>query len=155
MSVTFASPEWASALAAQLEQDAQVRPDSMTWVFGPIVFVVDADDEHGFDATGILLDLHEGSVRDVSAVEPSRWPRVPFAIGGSLARWRSVLAGELPILEGILQARLRSRGDLPTLQRHGGLLDGIIRAAAALDTSWPDEQPAEQDAAATGAACGR
>jgi hypothetical protein len=148
MTASFASQEWADSLAVHLNDDARVRTDAMTWVFGPMLLVVDADAEHGFEATGIRIDVHEGDVRHVTLVDPATANLVPTAFGGSLARWKSVFSGSLSMFDGVREAKLRVRGDLPTLQRHSGLLDGIARGAAAVVTRWPDEVAAEAGATA-------
>jgi putative sterol carrier protein len=140
MSATFASQEWADSLGAHLLDSASVRTDSITWVYGPLLLVVDADAEHGLEATAIRIDLHEGSVRGVELIDHDDVVRAPFAIGGSLARWKAVFGGELKIVDAILESKLRARGDLPTLVRHRTLLDGIATAGASLTTKWQDEQ---------------
>lgn len=140
MTATFASEPWAASLAEGLQQSAAVRTESMTWVHGPILLVVDADAEHGLDATALRLDLHEGSVRDVRVVDPTGAARAPFAVGGSLARWKAVFGGALSLVDGVLESKLRVRGDLPTLARHRSLLDAIAAVGGELETQWQDEQ---------------
>lgn len=140
MTASFASQEWADLLGSRLQDSAPVRTGSMSWVFGPLMLVVDADAEHGFEATAVRLDLHEGSLRGVTRLSPDEAARAPFAIGGSLARWQAVFAGQLSLVDGILQSKLRMRGDLPTLARHRDLLDAITTAGGELETSWPQEQ---------------
>jgi hypothetical protein len=139
MSATFASQEWAASLAGLLREDARVRTESVTWVFGPVLLVVDPDAEHGFDGAALLLDLHEGDLRGISLVELQDEQRMPFAIGGSLARWKAMFGGQLAIIDGILESKLRVRGDLPTLVRHRALLEAITRVGATVATSWQDE----------------
>lgn len=139
MSATFASQEWADSLATQLHGDAQVRTESVTWIFGPLVFAIDADPEHGFEAAAIRIDVFEGDVRGIELIPASAAERHPFVVGGSFARWKSIFAGQLAIGDGILQSRLRVRGDLPTLTRHRALLDAITRVAAAVETVWQDD----------------
>ncbi|MCW2925379.1 MAG: hypothetical protein JWM98_2783 [Thermoleophilia bacterium] len=142
MSSSFASSSWAELLGEQLRDSATVRTECVTWIFGPIAFVVDADEEHGVEPTTLLLDLHEGTVRGVSAVPSAESGRVPFAIGGSLARWKAVFGGTQGIVDGVLDSRLRVRGDLPTLMRHRALLDAVAAAGASVETSWQDETEA-------------
>jgi len=139
MSASFASQEWADSLAMHLTDDARVRTDSVTWVFGPLMLVIDADTEHCFEATALHIDLHEGSVGGVRLAVPADAARVPFAFGGSLARWRSVFAGDLSLVDGVTQAKLRVRGDLPTLERHRDLLGAIAAAGGQIETLWQDE----------------
>lgn len=142
---SFASKDWADSFGARLQESARVRTDSVTWVHGPLALLVDADEEHGFASTALRLDLHEGSVRSVTAIEPSEAVRCPFVVAGSLARWEAIFGGKLSIVDGILESKLRSRGDLPTLARHRGLLEAIATAGGELDTTW---QHAEEPAAA-------
>src|SRR5688572_5311877 len=114
MSSTFASPEWAAELATRLRDDARVRTESVTWVHGPLALVVDPETPDG-TATALRIDLHEGSVGDVDVMEPGAVRLVPFAFGAPVARWQSIVGGELTIYDGILQGGLRARGDLPTV----------------------------------------
>lgn len=141
MTASFASQEWADSLAVHLQDSARVRTESVSWVFGPMVLVVDGDAEQGVLATAVRLDVHEGSVRSVRVVEPDQASRVPFAIGGSIARWQSVFGGSLDLVDGALEAKLRVRGDLPTLARHRSLLQAITVAGGEVGTAWPE--PAE------------
>jgi putative sterol carrier protein len=139
MSTSFASQEWATEFGTRLQESARVRTESMSWVFGPIAFVVDADAEHGLEATAIRLDVHEGTVRGVDVVSVADSARAPFAIGGSLARWKTVFGGSLALVDAVLDSRVRATGDLPTLARHRGLLAAISAAAGEVDTAWQDE----------------
>jgi putative sterol carrier protein len=140
MTASFASAAWAEQLASQLQESARVRTESMSWVFGPLVLLVDADAEHGLEATGIRIDLHEGAVRGVEVIPAADAVRAPFVLGGSLARWKTVFGGSLDIVDAVLDSRLRAVGDLPTLARHRDLLASIAAAGGAVDTAWQDEQ---------------
>lgn len=137
---SFASAAWAEQLATRLQESASVRTESMSWVFGPIAFVVDADAEHGLEATALRIDLHEGTSRGVEVISSADAARAPFVLGGSLTRWKSVFGGSLTLVDAVLDSRLRATGDLPTLARHRGLLAAIAAAAGELDTVWQDEK---------------
>lgn len=137
---SFASKDWADTLVSRLQESARVRTDSVTWVHGPIALVVDADDEHGFERTVLRLDLHEGTVRGLMTIDAAEAARCPFAIGGGLSHWQAVFAGRLSIIDGILESKLRLRGDLPALVKHRGLLDAIAAVGGELDTTWQHEQ---------------
>lgn len=140
MSATFASPEWATTLAGNLREDAQLRTDAATWVHGPITLVVDGAADHGFDATAMRIDVHAGDVAGVTSAAPQESTLAPFELCGTLAHWRAVLGGSPTVMDAVLQSKLQVRGDLPTLARHRGMLDGIVRSASAIETVWPDEQ---------------
>jgi hypothetical protein len=140
MTASFASQAWIDQLRDGLDGSATVRTESVTWVFGPLQLVVDADEEHGLARTGIRIDLHEGSVRSVELTDASEEQRVPWAIGGTLARWKDVFSGSSNVVDLVLGSRLRLRGDLPSLARHRALLDAIAAVGGSLETSWQDEQ---------------
>jgi len=140
MSATFASQEWADSLAVHLHDSAAVRTESISWVHGPLLLVIDADVEHGVESVGVRIDLHEGSVRSVTLVPAEDARLCPFAVGGSIARWKAVFVDRsLSLVDGVLESRLRLRGDLPTFARHRGLLDAVAVAAAGIETIWQDE----------------
>lgn len=138
----FATPAWADAVAQALRADSEVARDAATWVHGPIALVADADDSRSFPGAVVRVHPHEGSVTDVSVHELVAAPLTPFELRGSSERWRAALSGELPIVEAALQSKLQLRGDLPVVMRHRSLFDGLARAAATVDTTWP-EQPVE------------
>lgn len=139
---TFAASDWTSDLATALDGSAAVRTASVSWVFGPLVLVVDADQELGFEATAIRLDLHEGSSRGVRTIPARDASRSPFVFTASLARWRSIFASELSLVDAVLDSRVRLAGDLPTIARHRDLLDAVAAAAGSVDTAWPEPAPA-------------
>lgn len=135
---TFAASDWTSDFAAALEGSAPARTGSVSWVFGPLVLVVDGDEELGFEATAIRIDLHEGTSRGVRSVPVRDAGRSPFVLSGSLARWRSIFGSELSIVDAVLDSRLRYVGDLPTVVRHRDLLDAVAAAGGSVETTWPE-----------------
>lgn len=135
---TFAASDWTSDFAAALDGSADVRTASASWVFGPIVLVVDADPELGTETTAIRLDLHAGTSRGVRTVPPRDASRAPFVLGGSVARWKSIFGSELSIVDAVLDSRLRLAGDLPTIARHRELLDAVAAAGGSVETAWPE-----------------
>jgi hypothetical protein len=138
MTASFASKEWAGALSAGLEESARVRTEAMSWVFGPLTLIVDADDERGVDAAALRLDLHEGSCRGVERSSPGDATISPFELRGTHARWKSIVDGEQSIVDAVIHSRLQVAGDLPTLTRHRGLLDAIAEVGGAIETTWPE-----------------
>lgn len=135
---TFATSAWAEQFSTRLQDSARVRTESMSWVFGPLLLVVDADAELGVEATAIRVDLHEGSVRGVSAGPAGEAGLAPFRIEGSVQRWQAVFGGTLGLVDAVLDSRLRATGDLPTLARHRELFAAVAAAGAEVETTWPE-----------------
>lgn len=142
MATPFASPDWAESLGTALQGSARVRTESMSWIYGPVLLVIDADEEHGVPETVLRLDLHEGTLRSITSVPLAELRRSPFSIGGSFARWKVVFGGSLPVIDAVLQSRLRFRGDLPALVQHRSLFEAIAAAGSELDTAWQDDTQA-------------
>lgn len=138
MTATFASREWADALRTALADSADVRTRSMSWIFGPLRLVVDADEALGMAATAVRLDLHEGSVRGVDVTPAADAAPAPFTIGGSMARWKAIFDGSLDLVDAITDSRLRATGDLPTLARHRDLFAAVAAAGSSVETTWPE-----------------
>ncbi len=148
MSAPFASQSWVEALATALEGSARVRTEAGSWVFGPMLLVIDADGEHGFEQAAIVLDLHDGGVRAVELGSVDSARVTPFVLGGSFAHWKAALGGSTDVVGAVLDSKLRFDGDLPTLMRHRPLLAAIAEAAQGIDTEWQDEQAQEPAATA-------
>ena len=110
MAHAFASQEWADELLALARRDSLLRSHAETWVHGPVLLVVDSGDDVP-EALGLRLDLHEGEVRELAVVEPTAElaARTPFGVAGSLARWKSLVGGEVDLVDAILEAKVRVR----------------------------------------------
>ncbi|MCB0878582.1 MAG: hypothetical protein KDC46_06335 [Thermoleophilia bacterium] len=143
MSASFASSSWADQLGSALSASPTLRSEAADWVFGPVLLVVDADAEHDVAAAALRLDLNAGECRGVSTVPVEDAARNPFVVEGTLARWKSVFGGELSLVDGILDSKLRLSGDLPTVTRHRAMFDALVAAGGELETTWPQDEVAE------------
>lgn len=149
MALTFATAEWTNAWFSKLRSDDLTLREGATWNHGPIVLHVDASSDAGLAEDVFLrIFVHEGEVRDVKLVSAADATPAPYVLGGPYARWKAVLRGEGDIVQAVRDGRLRCRGDLPTIERGAGLLSCLAATAASLDTSYPDDEPAAEPAAA-------
>lgn len=127
-----ASPEWTAVLAHELQEHAEVRDDAATWTHGPIALIIDADEARSYPGGRVVLEIHDGAIG--ASAEPAL---TPFAFSGSLDRWQAIFSGSETMMDAALQSKLHVRGDLPSLQRHRGLLDAVAKTAGGLETVWP------------------
>jgi len=65
--------------------------------------------------------------------------KAPFCITGEYARWKQVLRKELDPIKGMLQGKLKLKGDLPTIVREVRSAQALVNSGASLDTQFPDE----------------
>jgi hypothetical protein len=147
---TFLSSEWIDQWWGRLRADEGVRSEGASWVHGPLLLVVEAEADT-FDRTvGIRIDLHEGEVRDLRVVDTPDAARSPFAIAGPYSRWKGLFATGTPdLIDLLLGARLRVKGDLPALNVHRPLWSAFFAAAGGADIAFPDDVPAQAAEPAT------
>ena len=55
------------------------------------------------------------------------------------SRWKDVVQGELDPIKGMMQGKLRVRGDLPTIVRYVQAANELVRLTGRIDTQFPDE----------------
>ena len=55
------------------------------------------------------------------------------------SRWKDVVQGELDPIKGMMQGKLRVRGDLPTIVRYVQAANELVRLTGSCDTEFQDE----------------
>jgi len=88
---------------------------------------------------GIWLDLHKGVCREARLVTAVEALKAPFCITGDLDRWKQVIRKELDPIKGMLQGKLRLKGDLPTIVRYVDASKALVESAGMVPTAFPDE----------------
>ena len=57
-------------------------------------------------------------------------------------RWKEVLRGDLDPVKGMMQGKLKVRGDLPTIVRHVRAANELVHLTMQVPTEFLDEYPA-------------
>ena len=60
-------------------------------------------------------------------------------IAAPYTRWKDVLHGDLDPVKGMMQGKLKVRGDLPTIIRYVRAANELVRLTGQVDTTFPDE----------------
>ena len=137
----FPSPEWVAAWVELANSDQAFRSAGVGWD-GVVGGVIEAD-----EAAGVSDDLYLRLVgRDghwdesTLAADAGLVDDAVFTIRGPYSAWKSVICQQLHPLRGIVQGRLRLRGQLSTFLRwsHATLI--MTELAGRLDTVFVDEQ---------------
>ena len=55
------------------------------------------------------------------------------------SRWKDVLRGDLDPIKGMMQGKLKLRGDLPTIVRYVKAANELVSLTMAVPTEFPDE----------------
>jgi putative sterol carrier protein len=62
-----------------------------------------------------------------------------YILTAPYSRWKDVVEGELDPIKGMMQGKLRVRGDLPTIVRYVKAANELVRLTGLIDTEFPDE----------------
>jgi len=137
----FPSPEWVAAWVELANSDEAFSSAGAGWD-GVAGGVIEANEAAGVDADLYLrlvgrdgrwhehtLDADAGLVDDAI-----------FTIRGPYLAWKSVIRQQLHPLRGVVQGRLRLRGQLSVFLRWSRALVIMTELAGRLDTVFVDEQ---------------
>jgi putative sterol carrier protein len=139
MAITFFSAEWISRYKDAINGNPDYKSAAADWTHGVVALVCKAQAPAMPADVGIWLDLDRGVCREAKAVSVEEAAKAPFCITGEYARWKQVLRKELDPIKGMLQGKLKLKGDLPTIVREVRSAQALVNSAASLDTKFLDE----------------
>ena len=140
MALTFPSVEWMEEYKKQINSSEGYKKAGATWTAGVVALVISAKPEIGINEDfGMLLDLHQGICRDAKRVDLEEAQKTPFCIIGDYARWKQVIKKELEPVKGMMQGKLKLKGDLPTIVRYVKASQDLVECASKVDTQFVDE----------------
>ena len=135
----FPSEEWFQSLIEAINASQEYAEYAATWE-GDVVFHIEAEPDKGLpaDVHG-LLDLWHGGCRGGGIVEQTRATSAEFVVRAPYSRWKDVIQGDLEPIKGLVQGKLRVRGDLPKILRYVKGTQELAYIAGRVDTTFPDE----------------
>lgn len=136
----YGSQEWLDEYQSRINGSPAYRKAAAGWE-GELAFVFEAEPDHGWPKTRCaILDLWHGECRDARVVEEADAKAAQFCIRGPYTRWKQVLTKDLDPVMGIMQGKLRLRGDLTLLMRYMAASKQLVALASEVPTEFPDEQ---------------
>jgi len=136
----FPSAEWAKRYGEVLDQDEEYRKHGETWTFGAVALVVKKRPEIGhLNDVGVWLDIEGGRCREGRACSSEETADAPFCITGEYDRWKQVIRGELDPVKGMLQGKLKLRGNMLVIVRYVRAAKAMVAAASKVETRFLDE----------------
>jgi putative sterol carrier protein len=139
MSTTFGTPEWAAALAAEINSSSEYRNAAAKWgdgFNGNVLLVFDAD--AALPKThALLVELAKGACLGASFVPGVSHPNAGFGLRAPFSVWRDVLARKTLAATAILTGMMKVEGDRMTLLKHTAAHRALVSCAASLDTEFP------------------
>ncbi len=101
----FPSAEWCAAYKDAINANPRYKAAGKDWTYGPVAMVVEGRARHRHrGGHGDVLDLHQGSCRDVHASSRGEEAeKAAFVIVASYARWKEVIRKQLDPTKGMMQ----------------------------------------------------
>ncbi len=142
----LATPEWISVLEKTVQEDAAYKEAGKTWE-GSITIHFRADPAVGIDRDiHVLMDLWHGDCRSMRLVPPKVGQAGAYVITGDYDKWKAVMSGELDTVKGMMQGKLKLKGDMATVVRQVAAAKRMVELVGMVDTRFPDAfTPAELD----------
>jgi putative sterol carrier protein len=135
----YFTPEWVVQFEKIIQEDAEYREAAKDWE-GTVVLHVEAAPDYGLDVDlYIFMDLWHGDCRSVRIVPPDVGEAGDFVISGSLERWTQVGKKELDSTKGMMQGKLKLKGDLPTIVRAVRASQRLTDLSAEVGGKFPTE----------------
>ena len=136
----FASQAWFDAFVVEINASAHYREVAADWE-GDIAFRIIAEPDLGVPADLYgYLDLWHGACRGGKVIDAAEADAAAYTIAAPFSRWKDVVEGDLDPIKGMMQGKLRVRGDLPTIVRYVKAANELVRLTGMVETEFQDER---------------
>ena len=137
--VMFMSEEWVEAFKGSVRSSPSYKEAAKTWE-GDITLVITADSGAGMETDSYLyMDLWHGDCRDMRLVSKEEGESAKFVITASYDRWKQVSKGELEPVKGMMQGKLKLKGNLPYIVRYVQAAKELISCTSKIPTQFNNE----------------
>ena len=135
----FASDPWFQEFIDRINGSQAYKEAAADWE-GDVTFQIEAEpDKHVPDTIWGWLDLWHGVCRGGGVVDRTKGETAAYVISAPYSRWKEILQGDLDPIRGMMQGKLRVRGDLPTIVRYVNAANELVHLTGTVDTQFPDE----------------
>jgi putative sterol carrier protein len=138
------TPEWVAQYEKMVQEDAEYKEAAKTWEGSVVIHILPKPEVGLIDEMYIFMDLWHGDCRFMRTVPKDAGEAGDFVITGEYDRWRAVMAKELDTVKGMMQGKLKLKGDLPTIVRAVKAASRLVDLSAATEPKFPDELSEEE-----------
>ncbi len=139
------TPEWVLTYQNLVQGDDEYKEAAKTWEGSVVIHFLPEPAAGMDDDVYVFMDLWHGDCRFMRIVPTEVGEAADFVITGEYSRWRSVMAKELDTIKGMMQGKLKLKGDLPTIVRAVKASARLVDLSASIDCIFPDEVPEAAD----------
>ena len=141
MSHEVFSATWAAAWGEELGNSEAYREAAATWE-GSMLLEITGDGGQTASPRAVFVDLWHGECRAARSAEQRDLDTADYVIRAEAEIWRRVLAGDLEPIFGLMSGKLKlARGSLAKLTPYLAASRELVRAAARVDSSFPEPRP--------------
>jgi putative sterol carrier protein len=136
----FPSEQWLAEFVERVNNSPSYKEAAADWE-GDVCFVFEAEPDKGVpESIYGWLDLWHGQCRDARLVSQEEGEKAAFVIVAPYSRWKEVLKRELDPIKGMMQGKLKLKGDLPYVVRHVKASNELVNLAGTVPTEFVDEK---------------
>jgi putative sterol carrier protein len=134
----FPTDPWFQEFVAAINASDRYQQAAADWE-GDVAFQIEAEpDKNVPETVWGWLDLWHGVCRSGGVVDEEKAMASRYVISAPYSRWREVLEGDLDPTRGMMQGKLRVKGDLPTIIRYVNAANELVHLTGVVDTQFPD-----------------
>ncbi|MEX0833379.1 MAG: SCP2 sterol-binding domain-containing protein [Actinomycetota bacterium] len=135
----FPSGAWLEEYAARINGSGGYKEAAETWE-GDLSYVIEAEPDKGVpEDLWLWMDLWHGECRGAGMRSPEEGGKARFIIRAPYSRWKEVLRRELDPVKGMMQGKLKLKGDIAAIIRHVRAATELVDVAAEMPTEFVDE----------------
>jgi putative sterol carrier protein len=140
MGVPAFSADWAKLFKQEVNHSDVYKAAGKGWKW-TVGLVVEAEPDKKFpDSRGVIMDLFDGAAREITVGPATEAQKCDFVVTAPYSRWKQVATKELDATKGMLQGKLKLKGDLPTIVRYTKATQELTECTTRVDVEWPDEK---------------
>ncbi len=135
----FPSEEWLKEYVTRINDSPAYKEAAASWE-GDVAYVIEAEPDKGVpEDVWAWLDLWHGECREAKIVSAEEGEKSRFVIRAPFTRWKEVIRKELDPVKGMMQGKLKLKGDLPTIVRYVKAANELVNLSQTVPTEFPDE----------------
>jgi len=137
----FPSEEWLTEYVEQINASKEYEEAAATWE-GDLSYVFEREPDKGVaDDVWAWIDLWHGKCRGAKyGLTEADGEKAKFIIRAPYSRWKEVIRKELDPIKGMMQGKLKLKGDLPTIVRYVKAANELVNIAGSVPTEFVDER---------------
>ncbi len=137
--LTVFTPQWIDAYRGKVQASPSYRKAAATWE-GDITLVIQADASGALaEDLFVYMDLWHGDCRDLRLVDRDTGSKAKFILTGGYARWKQVIQGELEPIKGLMQGKLKLKGNLAYIVRYVAAAKELVSCTTKVSSRFPDD----------------